>query len=191
MIKLVNYKMTLKIPLKKYIQRIKKKDKTINEYASLISEIRKEYNMLYKENQDLKTEMQILRNYYDREKLIRQNKKAMKNFPSRAHNRKMRYQRSYESSGNEETDDEEKYYVYSKKKKPRKKYYDDTDGDYDDIDDDIEDYAGDEEFSENDNDNNDNDEKRNKNQNNKKVIQKQKRKPRTQNKKGISKSIKV
>ena len=48
--------------------------------------------MLYKENQDLKTEMQILRNYYDREKLIRQNKKAMRNFPSRAHNRKMRYQ---------------------------------------------------------------------------------------------------
>ena len=76
--------------------------------------------MLYKENQDLKAEMQNLRNYYDREKLISQNKKAMRNFPSRSHKRKIRYQRSYESSGNEETDDEEKYNVNSKKKKPRK-----------------------------------------------------------------------
>ena len=86
----------------------------------MTSEIRKEYNLLYKENQDLKAEMQNLRNYYDREKLISQNKKAMRNFPSRSHKRKIRYQRSYESSGNEETDDEEKYYVNSKKKKPRK-----------------------------------------------------------------------
>ena len=139
--------------------------------------------MLYKENQDLKAEMQNLRNYYDREKLISQNKKAMRNFPSRSHKRKIRYQRSYESSGNEETDGEEKYYVYSKKKKPRKKY--------DDVDDNIDDYADDEEFSENDNDNNDNDEKHNKNKNNKKVIKIQKQKPKIQNKKGISKSIKV
>ena len=86
----------------------------------MTSEIRKEYNLLYKENQDLKAEMQNLRNYYDREKLISQNKKAMRNFPSRSHKRKIRYQRSYESSGNEETDDEEKYNVNSKKKKPRK-----------------------------------------------------------------------
>ena len=86
----------------------------------MTSEIRKEYNLLYKENQDLKAEMQNLRNYYDREKLISQNKKAMRNFPSTSHKRKIRYQRSYESSGNEETDDEEKYYVNSKKKKPRK-----------------------------------------------------------------------
>ena len=76
--------------------------------------------MLYKENQDLKAEMQNLRNYYDTEKVISQNKKAMRNFPSRSHKRKIRYQRSYESSGNEETDDEEKYNVNSKKKKPRK-----------------------------------------------------------------------
>ena len=138
----------------------------------MISEIRKEYNMLYKENQDLKAEMQNLRNYYDREKLISQNKKAMRNFPSRSHKRKIRYQRSYESSGNEETDDEEKYYVYSKKKKPRTKYYDDIDGDYDDVAADIDDYADDEEFSEKNNDNNDNHEKCNKNKNNKKVIQK-------------------
>ena len=61
-IKLVNYKMTLKIIFKKYIQTIKK-DKTVKKYANLNSEIRKEYNMLCKENQDLKTEMQNLRNY--------------------------------------------------------------------------------------------------------------------------------
>ena len=126
--------------------------------------------MLYKENQDLKAEMQNLRNYYDREKLISQNKKAMRNFPSRSHKRKRRCQRSYEISSNEEADDEEKYYAYSKKKKPR--YYDDIDGDYDDVEDDNDDYANDEEFSESDNDNNDNDEKCNKNKNNKKVIQK-------------------
>ena len=40
--------------------------------------------MFFKENQDLKTKMQKLRNYYDREKLISQNKKAMRNFPSRS-----------------------------------------------------------------------------------------------------------
>ena len=78
----------------------------------MTSEIRKEYNLLYKENQDLKAKMQNLRNYYDTEKVISQNKKAMRNFPNRSHKRKIRYQRSYESSGNEETDGEEKYYVY-------------------------------------------------------------------------------
>ena len=150
----------------------------------MTSEIRKEYNLLYKENQDLKAEMQNLRNYYDREKLISQNKKAMRNFPSRSHKRKIRYKTSHESSGNEETDHGGKY-IYQKRKK-----YDDIDGNYDDADDDSDDYADDKEFSENDNDNNDNDEKRNKNKN-KKVIQKQKQKPKTQNKKGISKSIKV
>ena len=138
----------------------------------MISEIRKEYNILCKKNQDLKAEMQNLKNYYDSEKLISYNKKAMRNFSSRSHKRKVRYQRSYESSDNEETDDEEKYYVYSKKKKPRTKYYDDIDGDYDDVDADIDDYADDEEFSEKNNDNNDNHEKCNKNKNNKKVIQK-------------------
>ena len=132
----------------------------------MISEIRKEYSLLHKENQDLKAEMQNLKNYYEREKLISHNRKAMRDFPSRPHNRKIRHQRSYESSGNEETDDEEKYYDYSKKKKTGKKYYDDIDGDYDDVDDNIAGYADDEEFSENDNENNDNDEKRNKNKNN-------------------------
>ena len=97
--------------------------------------------MLYKENQDLKAEMQNLRNYYDREKLISQSKKTMRNFPSRSHKEKIRYQRPYESSGNKETDD-----VYSKKKKTRKKY-DDIDDDYDDVDDDIDDYGDDKEFS--------------------------------------------
>ena len=50
--------------------------------------------MLYKENQDLKAEMQNLKNYYDREKLISHNRKAIRNFPSRPHKRKIRYQRS-------------------------------------------------------------------------------------------------
>ena len=113
--------MTLKIQKKKKKKfRQKKKDKTINEYASLISEMRKECNMLYKENQDSKVEMQNLRNYCDREKLISHNKKK-RNFQSSSHKRKRRYQRSYENSSNEETGDEEKYYVYPKNKKPRKK----------------------------------------------------------------------
>ena len=90
--------------------------------------------------------MQNLKTHYDREKLISHNRKAMRNFLSRPHKRKIRYQRPYESSGNEETENEEKYYVYSKKKKPREKYYHDIEGDYDDVDDDIDDYADDEEF---------------------------------------------
>ena len=85
----------------------------------MTSEIRKEYNMLYKENQDLKAKIQNLRNYYEREKLIGQNKKAIRNFRSRSHKRKIRYKRSCESSDNEETDDEEKY-VYQKRKKQEK-----------------------------------------------------------------------
>ena len=114
--------------------------------------------------------MQNLRNYYEREKLIGQNKKAMRNFPSRSHKRKIRYKTSHESSGNEETDHGGKY-IYQKRKK-----YDDIDGNYDDADDDSDDYADDKEFSENDNDNNDNDEKRSKNKNKRKVIQKTKTK---------------
>ena len=85
----------------------------------MTSEIRKEYNMLYKENQDLKAKIQNLRNYYEREKLIGQNKKAIRNFPSRSHKTKIRYKRSCESSNNEEKDDEEKY-VYQKRKKQEK-----------------------------------------------------------------------
>ena len=111
--------------------------------------------------------MQNLRNYYEREKLIGQNKKAMRNFPSRSHKRKIRYKTFHESSGNEETDHGGKY-IYQKRKK-----YDDIDGNYDDADDDSDDYADDKEFSENDNDN---DEKRSKNKNKRKVIQKTKTK---------------
>ena len=62
--------------------------------------------MLYKENQYLKVEMQNLRNYCEREKLIGQNKKAMRNFPSRSHKRKIRYKRSYESRSNEQREHE-------------------------------------------------------------------------------------
>ena len=64
--------------------------------------------------------MQNLKIYHDREKLISHNRKAMRSFPSRPHKRKIRYQRSYERSGNEETEDEEKYYVYSKRKNQEK-----------------------------------------------------------------------
>ena len=81
--------------------------------------------------------------------------------------------------------------MFIQKRKTKKKILWCIDGNYDDVDDDIDDYADDEEFSENDNDNNDNDEKHNKNKNNKKVIKIQKQKPKIQNKKGISKSIKV
>ena len=56
--------------------------------------------MLYKENQASKVEIQNLRNYYDREKLISHNKKTMRNFQSSSHKRKRRYQRSYENNSN-------------------------------------------------------------------------------------------
>ena len=64
--------------------------------------------------------MQNLKTHYDREKLISHNRKAMRNFLSRPHKRKIRYQRTDESSGNEETENEEKYYYYSKNKTKRK-----------------------------------------------------------------------
>ena len=72
--------------------------------------------MLYKENQDLKTKIQNLRNYFDRQELISHNKKVMRNFPNRPDKRKRRYQKSYESSSYEGADNEKTHYVCPKKK---------------------------------------------------------------------------
>ena len=128
--------------LKKIHLENRKKDKTINEYVSLISEIRKEYNTFFKENQDLKTKMQKLRNYYDREKLISQNKKAMRNFPSRSLREKSDIKDLMKAAAMKKQTMKKNIMLIQKRKNQEKKYYDDIDDDYDDIDGDIEDYAG-------------------------------------------------
>ena len=108
----------------------------------MISEIRKEYNTFFKENQDLKTKMQKLRNYYDREKLISQNKKAMRNFPSRSLREKSDIKDLMKAAAMKKQTMKKNIMLIQKRKNQEKKYYDDIDDDYDDIDGDIEDYAG-------------------------------------------------
>ena len=98
--------------------------------------------MLYKENQDLKAEMQNLRNYYDREKLISQNKKAMRNFPSMSLREKSDIKDLMKAAAMKKQTMKKNIMLIQKRKNQEKKYYDDIDDDYDDIDGDIEDYAG-------------------------------------------------
>ena len=98
--------------------------------------------MFFKENQDLKTKMQKLRNYYDREKLISQNKKAMRNFPSRSLREKSDIKDLMKAAAMKKQTMKKNIMLIQKRKNQEKKYYDDIDDDYDDIDGDIEDYAG-------------------------------------------------
>ena len=111
----------------------KKKIKTINEYAALISSIRKEYEILYNENQNLKTENQKLKDYNNRQ--LDYDRKVIRKLPKIPPQRKRKYWQVYQSCSSDSEDANNYYYKYSKKKKRKQKrnkvFYDDVDGEHD------------------------------------------------------------
>ena len=104
----------------------KNKTKMINEYAMLLGKIRKEYTIIYRENQNLNIKLQKL----EREQIVAHNKKAIKSFSPK----RKRYQKYYDNSSSETKN--EKISKKKKKKKilrkKKKVYYDNVDDDIND-----------------------------------------------------------
>ena len=76
----------LKESFKKLHLDSKNKTKTINNYSALIATIRKEYEILLKENQQLKIKIQKLEDYNTHQQLVDYNKRVMKKLPKRKRN---------------------------------------------------------------------------------------------------------
>ena len=81
----------------------KKKDKTINDHSGLIDKIRREYSELYKENQNLNLTIQNYERYYNDQQLDNYHNysKSQKHIPKKYNKRKIRYQKSYNTSSSE------------------------------------------------------------------------------------------
>ena len=62
----------------------------MNNYSALIATIRKEYEILHKENQQLKIKIQKLEDYNTHQQLVDYNKRVMKKLPKR----KINYQQA-------------------------------------------------------------------------------------------------
>ena len=136
----------IKVTIKNYILKIKQKTKTINEYATLISSIRKEYEIFYKKNQKLKlklkiknrnlklkTENQKSKDYNNRQ--LDYDRRVIRKLPKIPPQRKRKYRQVYQSSSSNGKDTSNYYYKYSKKKnknqKRNKVFYDNVDGEND------------------------------------------------------------
>ena len=76
----------LKESFKKLHLDSKNKTKTINNYSALIATIRKEYEILLKENHQLKIKIQKLEDYNTHQQLVDYNKRVMKKLPKRKRN---------------------------------------------------------------------------------------------------------
>ena len=89
----------IKVTIKNYILKVKQKTKTINEYAALISSIRKEYEIFYKKNQNLKTENQKLKDYNNRQ--LDYDRRVIRKLPKIPPQRKRKYRQVYQSSSSD------------------------------------------------------------------------------------------
>ena len=61
--------------------KVRKKTKFFNDYLQLTQTIKKGYQLLAKEYQDLKIRLQKVESYKNQQQLIEHNKKATKYFP--------------------------------------------------------------------------------------------------------------
>ena len=105
----------------------------MNDYSALIATIRKEYEILHEENQQIKIKIQKLEDYNTHQQLVDYNKKVMKKLPKR----KTKYHQAvYQSSSSSESDDGnliKKLLLQATKRKNKKQkknkiYYEDVDG---------------------------------------------------------------
>ena len=93
--------------------------KSFNDYLQLVTKIRNEYNILAKENQALKSQLEQYKNYYDANITQRQKK------PDVSHRkRKPNYKYSYHNDDHDDDEDDElknNYYIPKRKNKRLKK----------------------------------------------------------------------
>ena len=101
------------------------KKKTIDEYAQLTTQIRKEYAKLQKENNNLQIELQKYKKYV--EQIQPRNKKKYYENPLR---KRKYYQRSYEQDDSDDDSDTYITEIRKRKKRPKKRilYEDEIDG---------------------------------------------------------------
>ena len=69
----------IKLPIQKLKKESKKKTKILNDYSQLIKTIKKEYQLVAKENKNFKKiRLQKVKSYKNQQQSIEHNKKAMK-----------------------------------------------------------------------------------------------------------------
>ena len=96
-----------------------KNKKRLNDYSQLVTKIRNEYNILAKENQALKTQLEQYKNYYDANIAQRQKKPDVS-----YRKRKPNYRYSYHNDEDDDDEDDElknNYYIPKRKNKRLKK----------------------------------------------------------------------
>ena len=102
----------IKLSIQKLKNKSKIKTKIINDYSKLIQTIKKEYQLLAKENENLKTRLQKAESYKNQQQLIQHNKKAMKYFPQQQQhydNRKRKYKLQIYGSSSSSSSGEENF----------------------------------------------------------------------------------
>ena len=102
-------------------QKNKKSLNDLNDYSQLVTKIRNEYNILVKENQALKTQLEQYKNYYDANIAQRQKRSDVS-----YRKRKPNYRYSYHNDEDDDDDDEDdelknNYYIPKRKNKRLKK----------------------------------------------------------------------
>ena len=95
-----------------------KSKKSLNDYSQLVTKIRNEYNILVKENQALKTQLEQYKNYYNAN-IVQRQKKPDVSYRKRKPN--YRYSYHNDEDDDDDEDDELKNNYYIPKKKPPKK----------------------------------------------------------------------
>ena len=96
-----------------------KNKKRLNDYSQLVTKIRNEYNILAKENQALKTQLEQYKNYYDAN-IVRQ-KKPDVGYRKRKPNYRYSYHNDEDDDDDEDDELKNNYYILKRKNKRFKK----------------------------------------------------------------------
>ena len=108
----------IKTAIKKMFLTNQTNKKSLNDYSQLVTKIRNEYNILVKENEALKSQLEQYKNYYDAN-IVRQKKPDVS-----YRKRKPNYRYSYHNDEDDDDEDDElknNYYIPKRKKKVLKK----------------------------------------------------------------------
>ena len=94
-----------------------KNKKSLNYYSQLVTKIRNEYNILAKENQALKTQLEQYKNYYDAN--IAQRQKKLTSVRKRKSNYRYSYHKDEDDDDDDDEDDELKIIITYQKEKTK------------------------------------------------------------------------
>ena len=93
--------------------------KSLNDYSQLVTKIRNKYNILGKENQALKSQLEQYKNYYNANIM-----QSQKKLDASYRKRKPNYRYSYDNDEDDDDEDDElknNYYIPKRKNKRLKK----------------------------------------------------------------------